>query len=629
MLGTPVRNPIILRLAHRSRLFGGQRVFQWPASNITGPKQPWVGGQDRPAVLPKQDRCVAESLERVRYDQQSEEAVTLSKINASFEPIATSDDPRWIRAMVRCGGFEPAVFWTLIVLLGATIAIWGPVLTSDGPAHVAMAHFMSVQGDPGWPLLNRLYEHNPAWTPNMLGDEILAVLMRAVPPPVAEQIVQLVCVLSLPLAGRLTLRRLSPDAGWLALFFFPVALQRMFFLGLYNYCLSLTGFLLCIWVFLPLRESSSPLRLTALTLMLVVTQACQAAGWIVAAATIGTIAAADIIGNGGRRRHMARTAATLIPGAILFAAFVLRGDPSAGTAYGASAADRLAAVVRSDPFAPIGRSTALTAFVLGLALAVVALQGGISSWRTRGRPQPGICLLPASFVALLLIIPDQAGGGWTHTWRMEPLPYIGLALACAVLPVRRVLAASAAGLGVAGSLTAIGMTAWVQARDVPSAIREFNEADALIGPHCSLAPVLAQFKLDPANSARLFYHPLFHLASRLENRADRAVLFSYVARLPIYPVRFRPDADPQRLLYGWTQGQSDTHVLTIDPVRYEAASGIPVDFILLWDMPDADGNTASGGIRHSVMADGYRLVHRSRGGRMELYRRPGPGGCEG
>jgi hypothetical protein len=236
-------------------------------------------------------------------------------------------------------------------------------------------------------------------------------------------------------------------------------------------------------------------------------------------------------------------------------------------------------------------------------------------------------MLPLSFLGFLLIIPDEAGGGWTHTWRAQVFPYVGLALACATLPVGRVFRMFATAVACGATLVMIGMTLWVQLWDAPAAVREFNAADALIGPHCTLAPVLTQFKLDPDNTARLFYHPLFHLANRFELRSDRPVLFSYVARLPVYPVRFRPNADPQLLLYGWKPSQRDTRVYHIDTAGYETASGIPVDYVMLWDFPAPDQPGPYQDMRSVIVQGHYELVHRSSGGRMELYRRTGPGGC--
>lgn len=531
------------------------------------------------------------------------------------------------------------VFWTLLVLLAVALALIGPVLTSDGPAHVAMAYYLTLVGNPDWPMLNRMFEINPTLSPNALGHFVLAGLMWVFPPLIAEQIVQALCVLSIPLAARLTLRRLAPEAGWIALFFFPVALQRMFYMGLYNYCLSLTGCILCIWAFLRLRERLSAGNCVLLAALLLVTLACQASGWMEAVVAIGTMSLADSI-FGLRRGEplwsVARLPVTgfllMVPGLLLFVQFALGASGPHLSYYGPSPLDRLWIVARGDPFAPIGHATAAVGLLMGVMLALLAVSGGIALRQSERGQQDrrlliAVCLLPVGFLAFLMILPDAAGGGWTHTWRAEPLPYVGLALACAMLPPHRLVQRIAIVTATLGSLVAIGVLVWVQLWQVPPVVREFNEADRLIGPHCTVAPVLGQFKLDPANTAQLFYHPLFHIANRLELRADRPVLFNYGARLPIYPVRFRPAVDPHRLLFGWEPGQSDTHVYQIDPAGFEAATGIPVDYILLWDMPAPGEASPFSAIRPSVIRAGYQLTYRSSGMRMELYRRSGPGGC--
>ena len=278
-----------------------------------------------------------------------------------------------------------AIFWTLLVLLVLTIAVSGPVLTRDGPSHLAMAHFITRAGDPAWPMLNRLYELNLTPSPNALGHLIMAGLMLIFPPLVTEQITQIICLVSVLLAARLTLRRLAPGAGWLALFFFPVALQRMFFLGLYNYCLSLTGCILCIWVYLRLRERTSATNIIALAAILVVTFACQASGWMEAALAIGTMVLTESwlqLRAGERIRAIAKLPVaallSLAPGVVLFLLFALLGPGDRHVTYGPSPLSRLAAVFRGDAFAPIGQSTAFVSLVLGLTLLAIAVTGGIA-----------------------------------------------------------------------------------------------------------------------------------------------------------------------------------------------------------------------------------------------------------
>ena len=533
---------------------------------------------------------------------------------------------------------EAAIFWSLLGAMLAMVAVLGPVLTSDGPAHAGIARFLAM---PGSLARDRLFEINPVLSPNALGHYLLAALLRVLPPLAAEQVAQAICLAAIPLGARAVLRRLNPDAVWLSLFFFPVALQITFFMGLYNFCLSMGGSLLSIWGFLRFRERPSAARGGVLAVLLLATLACQAAGWMEAVAAIGTIAGVDSLlrwrprlnWSGGGRFWDAvgfpvAVLAILAPGAILFALFAARGGGGQTVRYGVALLDRLVAVLLGQAFAPIGRTTALTGFLAGLTLVCVAIAGAVALRRDRATARDplrmGVFLVPVSFLAVLAVVPDEAGGGWTHVWRAQPCPYIGLAFACAMLPipglVRAAAMAVATGCGVAG----IGLAAWVQAVDVPPVVGEFTEIDAAIGPGCTLAPVLSQFKLDPENTARLFYHPLFHLANRLESGGDRVVLFSYVARLPMYPARFRADADPQRLLFGWEKGQRDTRVREIDIPRFEAATGIPVDYVLLWDVPEGPGPYAR--IRAHVAR--YELAMRTSGGRGELYRRPGSGGCE-
>ena len=329
------------------------------------------------------------------------------------------------------------MFWILLALLPVAVIATGPVLTSDGPAHLSMAHFIAHAGDPAWPMLNRLYEVNLTLSPNALGDLFLAGMMLFVPPLAAEQIVQILCLVSVPLAALLALRRLGRETTWLALFFFPVALQRMFFLGLYNYCLSLSGFLLCIWAYLRLRASFSIGDHVLLAAFLVVTLACQAAGWMEAMLALGVMTLAEVAVRwraGEPAWPLMRLPSAMMlsctPGLMLFAVYVLWGSGDRHVVYGVSALARLRSVFVGDPFAPIGQTTTIVSLVMGWTLLGLAATGFFA--RAPSNPlRLGTCLLPVVFVSFLLVIPDEAGGGWTHTWRAQVFPYVGLVLACA------------------------------------------------------------------------------------------------------------------------------------------------------------------------------------------------------
>jgi hypothetical protein len=528
---------------------------------------------------------------------------------------------------------EPFLFAALCLLLGGVVIAFGPVLTNDGPAHLGMAQAMARAGDPAAPLLNRLYEVNPALSPNWLGHLLLLAFLAVLPPLAAEQALQLLCLLGIPVAARLVLVRIEPGAAWLALFCFPLAMQRMFFLGLYNFSLSLVLALLCLAAWLSLRQRPALWRAVLVGLLALLCFAAQVSGWIAALVALGTLAGIETLrrlGAGEAPRSafgpLLLLLACLAPGLLLFLGFLGQGE--GGMAYGVGPVERLRRVATGEAMATIGRPGTLAALALSLTLGLIWLRGLLVAWRG-GRLAAVLpfAALPPAFLLLLMAMPEQAGGGWGHVWRTQCLPYLGLVLAAAALPALPGAArAFAMALSGGGALVAIGMLGWLQATQVPPVLRAFAEAGALIGPHCAVAPVLGEVRLDAANSARITHQPLLHLANRMEFGGDRAVLYNYVARLAVYPVRFRAEADPMRHLFGWPAGHRDLRVLSLAPEAFAASSGISLDYVLAWDVPPAGHAGAFEAVR-ATLASGFEPIHTGAGGRLELFRRIGPGGC--
>ena len=532
---------------------------------------------------------------------------------------------------------EPVLFFGLLALMAAMLLALGPVLTSDGPAHVSIAHFLRHAGDPAFSQLNRLLEANPVPTPNAFGHLMLAGLIFVLTPLQAEMALQAACLLGIPLAARLVLRQIAPEAAWLALFFFPVALQKLFYLGLYNFSLSVVGFLLSLWAWLRLREQPGAGRTMVLSAMLLLTLACQASGWIEALAamlamlTVEALAAVHAgTGQQDMRRLAGTTAVAALPSLALFMVFAAKAGGDAPMVYGAPPIERVLGVLLAEPFATVGSIAHAAGLGATLALLGLVAAGAAGLWRRWRRGDAvgtlpvALCAVPLALLALMLVVPDRAAGGWTHVARSQLFPYVGLALLAAALPVAGWLRHGAMAMAAGCGLAVIGVAAWLQATQVPPVVARFAEADALVGPHCTVVPVLGHYKLDRANTARVIHHPAFHLAHRMQWHGDRPVLFSYAARLAIYPARFRPGLDPQLLLYGWEPLQGDTMVRALDVQRWEETTGIQVDYVLLWDvLPDAAPGPHQG-LRSAVLTK-YGLVHRSADGRLELYRRGGSG----
>ena len=566
--------------------------------------------------------------------------------------------------------WEPWRFYAVLIVTVVALAWVGPVLTNDGPAHVAMVHFMLHARDASLPMLARLYELNPYPSPNLGGHGLLAVLMAVLPPLTAENVLQLICVASVPLAARLLLGRIALEARWLAVFFIPVGLQRMFFLGLYNFCLSVTGFLLCLWAYLRLRQSHRWLDAALLGALLLLTLACHAGGWSEAGLAIAVLLLTEAAlrwrtgaGWDSLPRVALLTAAAAVPSVLAVGLHTLRLaglGGMGGAVYTFNPLQRLWAIAKGDPFATIGLVTPAVAVAFNLVLLALCVWG----WQRRGAhttsagpsaasatsfasatsatpatpaTSPGqspalspalsqalFWALPATLLLFALLVPDKGGGGWTHDWRAAAFPYIGLLLAVAVVAVALppALRTAAGWVGAVGSLAIVAATVDVQARHVPPMLAAFDRIAALIPPHCSVAPVFTNFKLDAANTARLAHHPLFQLSTRIGLSGDRPVLFNYLARLAVYPVRFRDGADPHALLYGWQPMQSATLVQQIDVPAYEQSGLLTVDFVLLHDVPARPVDGAYRTLRQRLQAD-FRPVARNDASGLERLGRSG------
>lgn len=508
------------------------------------------------------------------------------------------------------------------------------MLLNDGPAHLAMANFLLHWHDPDWPLLNSAYQVNTSYTPNLTGDLLLLGLMKLLPALAAEQVLQGMCVLSIPVSGWLLLRTINRQAGGLALFLVPVAFQRMFYLGLYNYCLSVAGCLLSLWAYLRLVQAPSLARSVLLCIILVLTLVCQASGWIEAILAIGAmVCAASVIALAEGRRlggvlvGSLPTIAAVLPGACLFLAFLLTLPGDANSSFGPSLLQRLVRLPFALPFKTIGLTMALCGMGLGSMLLLLFLRqvsvyrssqtGSLEGLRQRALP---IFCIPLVFLLYFFVVPDRAGGAWTHVARAEVFPYVGLLLAAAVFPETGRIRALSYAAGVVGCMAAIIPAFVLKTGQERTTLAEFMQADAFIGEHCTIAPVVFQTKLDAVNSASIFHNPLFQAASRFELHGDRVVLFSFLARLPLYPVRYRTGADPQDLIFHWKPSQSDTQVTMFDPLNYERQTAIPIDYILLWGMPEPAQQSLWDDI-HDTRVNGFTRIYQSASGRLELFQR--------
>jgi len=529
------------------------------------------------------------------------------------------------------------------ILLGLMLAAAIPiarhaVATNDGPAHVAFAHLLATRQQPDHPLQQQAYTVSLQPNPNLAVYLLMDALMRVFSPDATESIIQILCLIGPMAACWFAIGMIEPKNIWLAVFVLPLSLNQMFFLGLYNHCLSTAAFFLAISAYFWMIKAPSAMRALVVAGCLVLTFLCHASGFIMAFAGIACLSAASLMLalRGEKRvaavlREQRYALGALLAPLPLAAVFLLSGS-GGNTAYGVGPLARLKQFSSLQLLAvnlPRDAYVATAISILLLISIVCAIARIVLNRTSISRRDEALAVVVAAAVSVLIMMafPDSMGGGWTHFRRFEIFPFFWglLILAFDSFPLPMLVGMMAAGVSAALLFVSSMVMRQGQVREQMAPLAQVDRA---IGSHCTVLPIVSEKNLVDAagNPVAMRYSPYFQSASRLELTGDRVVLFNFLARLDVYPVRFRPNVEPQLQIFHWKPRQEQTVIETIDVGGFEKASGMQVDYILLWGnldrMPEGLRQQASQALESS---GGFGAIYQSSDGRVTLYRRSSGG----
>jgi hypothetical protein len=527
-----------------------------------------------------------------------------------------------------------------IVLLGlicvAAIASVLPFATQDGPVHVTFGNLLALDRE-AHPLLFEHYRTNDALNPNSTVYILVAALLKVFSPAVAESLVQVLGTLGVVASAWFALRQVSvqKDATWLTLLVFPLALSRLFFFGTYNFCFSVAAFLLALGSFLRLEARVTLWRALTVVAALYFAFFAHGAGFVAAGLAVAALAltqAVRALRAGVPWRTVARVQGInllVLASPLPLVVLSLGGNADAPIAYAMALDRRLVDLALLDPLrVHPGLGKELATFLLNPLLfgGVAAL--AIHLWRGRRQPSPpdqgsgaaGALAVFAAMLTLALTFPDTFGGGWIHFQRMALFPFLGGLFCLAYYPFST--RAQAAIASVATIVTVVLLADAVTAqREIARQSRPLADVNRIVGSHCSVLPLVLSLKpLDERDRPiDIAYDPFLHVGTRLEYSGDRVSLFNYQARTPLYPVRFQERHDTQDLIFHWRPMQRSVGIRTVDIERFEASSGMPVDYILQWGPLSA----AAPELRLQVVQaeQGAERVYESPDRRVTLFRR--------
>lgn len=508
----------------------------------------------------------------------------------------------------------------------AVLASALPMYTNDGPAHVGIANFLANAAADS--LASQLYIRNESLHPNIAVYLVLAGLMQFVSIEQAESVVQLLALLGPPIAAYFLILQIHRDRAWLAILVLPLSINQCFFLGLYNFCFSITAFFLALAAYVWMQKSGAWKRALLPIAMLYLAFFAHAAGFI---AAVVSIACLSLVRTGialharrswdGIGGSLQRDIVILL-GLLPLASLMIGGGSKGPMIYGTSPQARLFDLASLRILETNSPTDAKIALVLNLILIGGVLWGLKRLWQTRAGWRgemaglAGAVALVAALVFLALVFPDVMGGGWTHFLRMCLFPALVAPLCFAYLPLGRKASVLLVVVAVGSSSGLLASALRTQSK-VKDELVQLAAVDRIIGKHCSVLPLILEKKPQDQYTR---YSPYFHLATRLEHQHDRIALFNFIVRLDIYPVQYREGRNVQELIFGWQPAQRRTAIQHLDIGQFEQRTGIPVDYFLRWGSADALQMPLKTEVAEIIQSS--TLVYGSQDGRIQLYRRP-------
>ena len=311
------------------------------------------------------------------------------------------------------------------------------VPTTDGPCHLYNAWILRHWGDIAhYPAVNAYFELAGKPFPNWLTHLLLAGLMWAAPPLVAEKLLLSGYVL-LFLGGLWYLAgAVDRERRWLAFVGFLLVYDAPLQWGFYNFCYSVGLFLIAVGYWWRRRDSFDLGVAVRLNLVLVLCYFAHLTSTVVALLAIAVLWLATLRREGLARRWA--QAAALAPQLLLPLWFL---SAQRGKSY--PTADDLGALwtsfVRFDAFLGLDEQRRFAAvvqavFALLLALSIAARLRG----RRRLPPPPrgtaagaqggdaGFLLLAAVLATVYLVAPDGMAGGGGLKMRLALYPWLVL-----------------------------------------------------------------------------------------------------------------------------------------------------------------------------------------------------------
>jgi hypothetical protein len=497
--------------------------------------------------------------------------------------------------------------------------------SQDGPSHVANARILLDYGRSDQPALRVFYERSLEPVPNWVSHAILSALLTVVGPRSADKIFLALYVLALPFAFRYAVTAIRPDAGARLLFVLPFVYNHFLHLGFYNLALSAVPFFLILGFWLRHEDRLDTRAAGVLALLLTGLYFFHIVTLLLALAALGVLALAGSVAGRSPRPLVAVGAASLP--ALALAARFLRSRGGASYEPGPSVYVRLWELVRLKELVSFDLREAWPSTALAFALLAAAAVLLVGRARRRAFDRTDRLLLVVAactaiyFAARTTVLRSPSGsvGGGTTYDRISLWIFLTLVLWLAVQPLSARAERLLVGLSLAATLAFLAVRL-PRYGELDRDLAEYASVGATLPRDAVLLPLAfaPEGRREDGSALSVRVLPFLHAASWIA--ADRGVvdLLNYEADLGYFPVRFRPEANPYRLM----RTGLETSPPCVSLNRFDRLGPRPLDYILVWGARFADRSHPCAAAIFRHLDERYTKVATSEPrGLAELYAR--------
>lgn len=454
--------------------------------------------------------------------------------------------------------------------------------SGDGPAHVLNASLLNRMLFQHDAQLENWFTLNPVVVPNWSGHLVLMGLLTFLPGPTAERVLIAIYVVSFLLAFRFMLQGVSSDTQGLEFLALPLVYNLHVYWGFYNFCLSLSVYLLILGVLFRYGRAWTKARLTLLAALALLLYLSHPLMFLFAVLTVVLLTLVRDRNIPDAIRSLRLPLLSFLPSALLYLDYALfRVKRAESIVEWPSLRYSASLLLTLSPLSPFGGAERYLA--LGLA-AFLFVFTAVRLWQLRDRwPAPELLCLALVGALSVFLMPVTASGGMMITPRLVYLPLFALIAWLAARPIPAPWPRVASVLGI---VIAVGM----QLLRVPvyrNYDRQLSELMDSLTPRVHSGELYAQDSgsaLGPLTNSGSPLAPDIspHSIAFLGVSNQAMILSNYEAEQDHFPLLFRPGIDPY------------VHIL-----RYLGSSSAPpgsisqVDAFLFWCNSAGRGNCST------------------------------------